>query len=59
MVLLFFVNQECSGISLGEEELRNQLRMLERFPVQKVVPTGVGTTKGRWTTKGRFLNKTL
>ena len=31
--LTILVNQECSGISLEKEELRNQLRMLERSPV--------------------------
>ena len=33
--LTILVNQECSGISLGEEELRKQLRMLESSPVKK------------------------
>ena len=33
--LTILVNKECSGISFGEEEVRNQLRMLESSPLKK------------------------
>ena len=33
--LTILVNQECSGIALDEEELKDQLHMLESSPVKK------------------------
>ena len=33
--LTILVNKKCSGLSFGEEEVRNQLRMLESSPLKK------------------------